>query len=1593
MSVENSQNQKEGDHYVVDGAIYQCNCGSAPCQIVVKANQKMMVQNKAAVTNCDVSFKIPTAPFGTCSKNTNTPPACTFTSGIWKSDTTIKQGNKNTITENSIMKCPIFGGEISCTYHGQTQGVSASDVNNATIEQLSNFPFALLVTFPNLSNEKKKAASVYYVSVSKDIIRPGEMVTLHALDKNKNDLNDTDIVNWALSSTKEAKANKEKEIKGGTYLDKLMIYKQSSPIFNLKLHEPGKYIIEGGSDGMIDGNNSVKGYFKIDCKSPLGGKNNIPMYKDCAVDVEVLEHNKITNITLVGEKENQIKVKSKENDIVSFADRMEELKNQFNSTENKTDNFLAVKTNAAYQTQYVNNVPRQQYLSSKDGSSSTYSSYQSKQAFYTNYSEVERYVHCYSDELEIIVHTAFPLEKNEHFYFTVNGYVNPIEYKIELKSQKDKEYHFVLKMLSFIENIDINVFLAETTGHFFLNNTFTVYKFNPKIGELGIVDMNSLKIRQIYGFVTPSILLAGNEKIAMPSMIRPGTTVKLTVRPNDIKNWNVDLSKAKWVIEETNSKQEKFCEKLKGSNCLFRFNKEGDYTIKLLLSECGGVYINDKALETYQCSVNVQYNTPLSLDSNRECFYSGLCYRNVSVKFSYDSYNQATDSQDINGNRIVYTCKLTNVTTKAEKVFEINGGEIDCFSFGHAESGIYNISFGRNGVYGAKKQIKVVHPEVEKWQFVDEAGNKISRVGYDEKFFLEICIPAWKDLSDRENIKKLLLQKVGLYLWDDLMATTIPMSSVRQSKFDTNGYVRAEVCIPYPNSTENRELLQLKGRKYATISASLSNPPFENPRFSNIINLTNKPRQNGHWVCSSSKDITASSFVFTTEQEVSGFFAGKSGNPQKSVMKYGDSVYIILNTHNCKSVQDNISVKLFENNKLGNDDEQIGEEYTNLEFKNGKAKIDISGSFTDESEHGDDPNPRLFYFKVYLDGKEVYTYPLTPADIYADKTKFFESPVDIQDSSYAQNTPDDVFDMDVEKEVETLSITKETDTDDADKSKKERFGSYLWQLKIGKDKEIERLNKTLAKMAPVVVGEELRKGERGHGNNNCPRCGEDDVDKMMERLDNSKVFKKEYRDTLRIICSTYCKYMEELLMDTCWIKAHFFAQISVESYSDLEPRLENMNYGRKSLESTFPSSLFKYDKDGEIVKENGNNVYQDGVEKQLRDIYDDKITPPGEKRCEAIANLVYGKKNGNTKLGDGWKYRGGGYIQVTGKSNYAIVGNLMKAIYKGDEKFDLMEGAESLKGKIELSTLASMAYLHLHGIHGLYMANGVKDTYRVNKSVGVEFTPSGSNKTNYQKKQEAFDKLKGAFEVDKCDWGEKFLDSEDDKNVYTIDLDTFKIDFKKADSKDYIYDLRHNGKTVRKFLFTAIQVRKSYMDRNTKKNITRYPLLFPFPETSEAAEKDAVEKDSNYNILPKWGRYSIRDRSGDNWISPQNCAAFLGLLYSLPLNKDIYDGPIYFNDISTFTEIDKSHSTHKEGNEIDIRYPGSKNGGKEKWFDVIDKYYGGDEKRFISVLQKVINLANKWGFVKNYVHTVAGKKIVGALAKAPHEDHFHLGLG
>lgn len=104
----------------------------------------------------------------------------------------------------------------------------------------------------------------------------------------------------------------------------------------------------------------------------------------------------------------------------------------------------------------------------------------------------------------------------------------------------------------------------------------------------------------------------------------------------------------------------------------------------------------------------------------------------------------------------------------------------------------------------------------------------------------------------------------------------------------------------------------------------------------------------------------------------------------------------------------------------------------------------------------------------------------------------------------------------------------------------------------------------------------------------------------------------------------------------------FLAQIGHES-GQLSAVVENLNYSAKGLRATF-GKYFKTDAEAEKYA----------------------------RKPEAIANIVYANRlgNGDTKSGDGWRYRGRGLIQITGKDNYTEASNKMYALPLGVDFID-----------------------------------------------------------------------------------------------------------------------------------------------------------------------------------------------------------------------------------------------------------------------------------------------------------------------------------
>lgn len=1237
---------KKGQQYVVDGAIFKCDCGSAPCQITAISNKKVNAQGKAIVTDKDVTFKLPSAPFVTCSKNTQPPSTCVYANGIWKTQTTVQQGDQNAIVEKSIMNCPVFGGEIKCIYTGQVQSVSAPELAEFKIETLSNFPLALVVIPPAKRQEDKgkKVSSVYSVSASKEYVRPNEVITLHAFDEGKKELKPTDIVNWAVTTRKKT----EETVKGKTVskecIDKLTLIKRVCTPFNISFQEPGIYYIEGGSDKIADEYSALKTDQQLVIEK---GKKKPPFDESCKAVVEVLEKNRIVGIRLKGDY-----IKGEDDDTIF-------LKN--------------------------------------------------------------------SDNLEIIVRTAVDLESHEKLRLLINKHLTK-EQAMPLpkyEAQVSNEYSFTLKPSFFNDNKKtVDITLSEKTPYSF--------NFLP----IGTFDTKSFTVKEVDSFVSAFVSLDkdGVNQIQKDSYLRPGTTIYLILRPTNKTDKNVDLSKAIWTIKEKYGNSI-----VRGGSNIHKLTFEGEVTISLDLSNCNTVInANDKGVTQASFSFNVSRNVIKGIVRTPKVFYPNIDYWiNFDMLYKYDSFKDK------------------------EVSFFLDGNEIK------AESDSYKVIFDKNQIgthsiyYSEKGQLEfeVREASIEKWQFVDEHHNKISEVGFDEPFYLEIKVPAWKDIKNEKA-----LDNVRIFLWDNNAKdpTPIKISALDDARFGKDGNAFIKLSI-------SKQDIKVDDRKKINIIASLINPPY-----TDVVNLSKMKGYDSHWVCSKSSPLT-----LTTETCVTGFFSGKSGNPQKSVMKYGDSIFIMLATHNCKEITDRIKVELVENNKVGEKDDTVIAVYDNLEFgNNGKVKIDISEHFKNEDVHGDNPNPRLFYFGVKLDDAVIYTYPQSHEDVFnmtfkkkceVTATKELQDSPSAEESEQKESECEESDTTVITQGEENYSITKGEKSNDNGWNKKIR--SYLWQLKVGKDKEIQRLNHSLTNIAPVVVGEELKKGEKNTESGcKCPRCRED-AKELEKRL--KKMFVNASSDAVKTVAETYCKYQRRFGMDSCWIKAHFFAQVYVES-SSLTGKTESLNYSAKNLFIGNPNlSYFKGN--WERCKKYGRiSEDKDPKTGEFKDLPKDKQNCQDfhEANQKEIANLAYGNKNDNKGGDDGWNYRGRGLIQLTGKGTYRDVGKIMKVFGMDKEGFecDLVNNRDLVASNLELAVVSSMAYFHYKNCNMHSLCNGNMNVNKISEQVGpnkwgarrLAFDGIQKEKNGNETKDDKC--TYKIFELDNCEWDK--IDCPDDVPSY-----------------------------------------------------------------------------------------------------------------------------------------------------------------------------------------------------------------------------------
>ncbi|MGY0427184.1 MAG: glycoside hydrolase family 19 protein [Polaribacter sp.] len=201
-----------------------------------------------------------------------------------------------------------------------------------------------------------------------------------------------------------------------------------------------------------------------------------------------------------------------------------------------------------------------------------------------------------------------------------------------------------------------------------------------------------------------------------------------------------------------------------------------------------------------------------------------------------------------------------------------------------------------------------------------------------------------------------------------------------------------------------------------------------------------------------------------------------------------------------------------------------------------------------------------------------------------------------------------------------------------------------------------------------------------------------------------KAFPNATDDKLEKIASAIDDLAKDFGIDTKEKLQHFLTQAGHESnnFNDLE---ENLNYRLAKLGVDYWTKYFNPQSDPtkNPNKENPNDYKKSSTSTSL---FVDN---------EKFANHVYADKNrstkgklGNTSKGDGYKYRGRGIFQLTGKSNYQSFTTFYQGKYDATKNFVTNPGLLESDMKIAITSAL------------WFYKNNVLDKLTVDKDVTVK---------------------------------------------------------------------------------------------------------------------------------------------------------------------------------------------------------------------------------------------------------------------------------
>ena len=194
-------------------------------------------------------------------------------------------------------------------------------------------------------------------------------------------------------------------------------------------------------------------------------------------------------------------------------------------------------------------------------------------------------------------------------------------------------------------------------------------------------------------------------------------------------------------------------------------------------------------------------------------------------------------------------------------------------------------------------------------------------------------------------------------------------------------------------------------------------------------------------------------------------------------------------------------------------------------------------------------------------------------------------------------------------------------------------------------------------------------------------------------------------------------------LETALRQAHFFAQLMQEAGPRIQAKVEDLNYS--------PEALMKFG----YYKQHPEEAKTDGYTK-------DPKTKIVTKKADikAIANKAYGRAdlgNGGPATGDGFKYRGRGLFQVTGKYNYGEVTKKYREVYD-DDQIDFVSKPD-LMMEFPYTLRSAVCYWLINKLQNLAdRGKAPQDVDRITKVVNAKTDSYNARQKNFAAALDAF---------------------------------------------------------------------------------------------------------------------------------------------------------------------------------------------------------------------------------------------------------------